>query len=161
MRPLYGALDKRVVGTRRGFDVNVRDQIESVLATGLGEDDTVSFYLILIKGVAMYHEGEEIREIIKIKEDLNDSEKASFDALYTIQRRDPDTALSLSIFGGIFAMDRFYINSSRTAAVLKLLTCGGILVWVIIDYFLIRGAARRQNRKIMRQIHDLLVIART
>ena len=108
----------------------------------------------------MYHEGEEIREIFEVRGDLTDLEKAQFDALYAIQRRDPNAALALSVFGGVFAMDRFYVNSSRTAAVLKLLTLGGILVWVIIDLFLIRGAARRQNRKLMRQIHDLIVVAR-
>lgn len=40
---LYGRLHKPVVGHRRGFDYNVRDQVEAFVVTSLGEVYTVSF----------------------------------------------------------------------------------------------------------------------
>ena len=44
---LNGRLHKPVVGRRRGFDVNIGDQIEAILTTGLGEVDAIPFHLIL------------------------------------------------------------------------------------------------------------------
>jgi TM2 domain-containing membrane protein YozV len=46
------------------------------------------------------------------------------------------TALLLSIFLGGLGVDRFYLGYSKLG-VLKLITCGGVGVWSIIDIIMI------------------------
>jgi TM2 domain-containing membrane protein YozV len=45
-------------------------------------------------------------------------------------------ALLLSIFVGVFGIDRFYLGKVGTG-ILKLLTFGGFTIWAIIDIILI------------------------
>jgi len=71
-----------------------------------------------------------------------DEDKASM--LHAIQYKDPTIALILSIFIGNLGIDRFYIGDTGLG-IGKLLTCGGIGIWTIIDWFLIMGATREKN----------------
>lgn len=61
-----------------------------------------------------------------------------------IQYKDPNTALLLSIFMGTLGIDRFYIGDTGMG-VGKLLTCGGLGIWKIVDWFLIQGATKQKN----------------
>lgn len=60
------------------------------------------------------------------------------------QLKDPTIALILSIILGPYGIDRFYIGDIGLG-MLKLITCGGALVWFIIDIFLIMDTTRRKN----------------
>ena len=64
----------------------------------------------------------------------------------SLQFKSPTVALVLSIFLGNYGIDRFYIGHIGLG-VGKLLTCGGIGIWAIIDWFLILGATRNENLK--------------
>lgn len=64
----------------------------------------------------------------------------------SLQFKSPTVALILSIFLGGYGIDRFYIGHIGLG-VAKLLTCGGICIWAIIDWFLILGATRNENLK--------------
>lgn len=64
----------------------------------------------------------------------------------SLQFKSPTVALVLSIFLGCYGIDRFYIGHIGLG-VAKLLTCGGIGIWAIIDWFLILGATRNENLK--------------
>lgn len=61
-----------------------------------------------------------------------------------MQLKDPTIALILSILLGYVGVDRFYIGDVGMG-VGKLLTCGGLYVWYIVDMFLIMDATRRKN----------------
>lgn len=61
-----------------------------------------------------------------------------------LQFKDPTTALLISIFAGAYGIDRFYIGDTGMG-VGKLLTCGGLGVWAIVDWFLIQDATKEKN----------------
>ena len=71
--------------------------------------------------------------------------------LSTIQLKDPQVALMLSIFGCPIGFDRFYIGDI-VLGVLKTITCGGLLIWAIIDLFLIRTSTHNYNMRQLMQI---------
>jgi len=60
------------------------------------------------------------------------------------QLKDPTISLILSICLGGFGVDRFYIGDIGLG-VGKLITCGGLYIWWLIDIFLIMDATRQKN----------------
>lgn len=58
------------------------------------------------------------------------------------------TVLLLSIFIGYFGIDRIYVGDVGLG-VLKMLTCGGIGIWWLIDLFLITDVAKRKNLEML------------
>jgi len=64
--------------------------------------------------------------------------------IQSLQFKDPIIALILSIFIGELGIDRFYVGDTGLG-IGKLLTCGGLGLWSIIDWFLIMGTTREKN----------------
>jgi hypothetical protein len=90
---------------------------------------------------AKYFEG---YQLSAIRDRLLQLDDDKWPSLQFLQFKEPTTALLLSIFLGEFGIDRFYIGDTGMG-VGKLLTCGGLLVWKIVDWFLIMGATREKN----------------
>lgn len=67
------------------------------------------------------------------------------------QMKDPTISLILSILLGGWGIDRFYVGNIMLG-VLKLITCGGLGIWTIIDWFLIMGATKDKNLEMMTQL---------
>lgn len=61
-----------------------------------------------------------------------------------LQFNDPTTSLIVSILGGQLGIDRFMIGDVGLG-IAKLLTCGGLGIWAIVDWFMIMGATREKN----------------
>jgi TM2 domain-containing membrane protein YozV len=72
--------------------------------------------------------------------------------LTTAQFKDPTTMLIISILAGSLGIDRFMIGDTGLG-IGKLLTCGGLGIWALVDWFLIQGAAREKN---MEQLQKFL-----
>jgi TM2 domain-containing membrane protein YozV len=64
--------------------------------------------------------------------------------LQTLQFKNPDTFIIVSLMGGQLGIDRFLLGDTGMG-VGKLLTCGGLGIWTIIDWFTIMSAAREKN----------------
>ena len=79
-----------------------------------------------------------------IRERLLSLDDSKWGVLQMTQYKDPTTALILSIVVGAYGVDRFYIGDTGLG-IAKLLTCGGIGVWAIVDWFMIMGATREKN----------------
>lgn len=58
--------------------------------------------------------------------------------------QDPSTIIMISVFAGKFGADRFMLGQTGLG-VAKLLTCGGIGIWWVIDLFLIQNETRKTN----------------
>jgi len=79
-----------------------------------------------------------------IRERLLALDDEKWPMIQMVQFKDPTTALLISIFGGTYGIDRFYIGDTGMG-VGKLLTCGGVGIWAIVDWFLIQGATKQKN----------------
>jgi TM2 domain-containing membrane protein YozV len=52
--------------------------------------------------------------------------------------------LIISLLGGQLGIDRFVLGETGLGLA-KLLTCGGLGIWAIVDWFLIMGRAKEIN----------------
>ena len=84
----------------------------------------------------------------QIREKLLSLDESKWVMLQTIQFKDPTTSLLISIFAGNLGIDRFYIGDVGMG-VGKLLTCGGLGIWTIVDWFLIMDATRDKNAELL------------
>ncbi|MFN8265219.1 MAG: TM2 domain-containing protein [Chitinophagaceae bacterium] len=86
----------------------------------------------------------ESHQIAVIREQLLAADDSKWVFLQGLPFKEPTTALIISLLGGGLGIDRFYIGDTGLG-VGKLLTCGGLGVWTIVDWFLIMGATREKN----------------
>lgn len=83
--------------------------------------------------------------VAAVRDRLMQLDDSKWGIVQTLQFKDPTTALIISLVGGgQLGIDRFYIGDTGLG-IAKLLTCGGIGIWTIIDWFLIMGATREKN----------------
>lgn len=94
-----------------------------------------------------YFEGHHIAQIRDRLINLDDSKWV---LIQSIQLKDPQTSLLVSIFVGYLGIDRFIIGDTGLG-VGKLLTCGGFYVWWIVDIFMIQAATREKNFQKLQQ----------
>jgi TM2 domain-containing membrane protein YozV len=86
----------------------------------------------------------EPHHVPQIRDRLLQLDESKWVMIQTIQFKDPTTSLIVSLLGGGLGIDRFMIGDSGLG-VGKLLTCGGLGIWTIIDWFMIQGATREKN----------------
>jgi len=86
--------------------------------------------------------------VLQYMNNLPDNRRAEFQMSYQSQKKDRTVALVLSLFLGTFGIDRFYLGQTGLG-VAKLLTCGGVGFWSIIDWFMIMGATDRKNIEVL------------
>ncbi len=90
---------------------------------------------------AKFFEG---HQIPMIRESLLKLDDSKFILLQTLNLKDPTTILIVSILAGVLGIDRFMLGDTGLG-VAKLLTCGGLYVWAIVDLFMVMGRAREVN----------------
>ena len=86
----------------------------------------------------------ESHHVMQIRDRLLQIDDSKWSMIQTIQFKDPTTSLIVSLLGGSLGIDRFLIGDTGLG-VGKLLTCGGLGIWAIIDWFMIMGATREKN----------------
>jgi TM2 domain-containing membrane protein YozV len=79
-----------------------------------------------------------------INEMLMKADDSKFIYLQSLGLKDPTTILIVSILGGQLGIDRFMVGDTGLG-IAKLLTCGGVGIWAIVDWFLIQGRTRELN----------------
>lgn len=83
-------------------------------------------------------------QILFIRERLLAADDSKEGLLHAVQFKDPTIALILSLLTGNLGIDRFYIGDTGLG-IGKLITCGGLGIWTIIDWFMIMGTTREKN----------------
>jgi len=91
-------------------------------------------------------------QINGIRERLIALDDSKWAMISSVQLKDPTVSLIVSILAGSLGIDRFLIGDIGMG-IGKLITCGGLGIWAIIDWFLIMGATREKN---MQKIQQLL-----
>ncbi len=85
-----------------------------------------------------------------IKDALSKLDENKFIYVQTTQFKDPSTILILSILVGSLGVDRFMLGDTGMG-VLKLLTCGGVYIWWIVDMISAQDRAKEYNYKLLMQ----------
>jgi len=93
----------------------------------------------------------ESHQVPLIRDRLLQMDETKWMTVQTMQFKDPTTSLIISIVGGTLGIDRFFIGDVGLG-IGKLLTCGGLGIWAIIDWFLIMGATREKNMAKIQQV---------
>ena len=83
-------------------------------------------------------------QIMFVRERLLAADDSKQGLLHAVQFKDPTIALILSLLTGNLGIDRFYIGDTGLG-IGKLITCGGLGIWTIIDWFMIMGTTREKN----------------
>jgi TM2 domain-containing membrane protein YozV len=86
----------------------------------------------------------EAYQLGQIREKLINLPEEKWSILQILQFKDPTLMLIVSIFAGQIGIDRFLIGDTGLG-IIKLITCGGLGIWTIVDWFLIMGAAKEKN----------------
>jgi TM2 domain-containing membrane protein YozV len=105
---------------------------------------------MFIMANSKYFEGQHLATLRDRLLALDDSRWGMIQAC---QLKDPTVSLIVSLLAGALGIDRFIIGDVGLG-IGKLLTCGGVGIWTIVDWFLIMGATREKN---MNKITQLLV----
>ena len=75
---------------------------------------------------------------------LENMDEKKFFMVQTQQYKDPTLMLVISILVGHFGVDRILLGQVGLG-VAKLLTCGGLGVWTLVDWFLIMNETKEVN----------------
>lgn len=90
-------------------------------------------------------------QVAQIREKLLNLDDSKWMLVQTQNFKDPTTSLIISLLGGGLGIDRFFIGDTGLG-VGKLLTCGGLGIWSIVDWFLIMDATREKNIEKLQQV---------
>ena len=95
----------------------------------------------------------EDHQMYYIRERLLEMDESKWRMLQFMQFNDPVIILIVSLVTGPLAVDRFMIGDTGLG-IAKLLTCGGLGIWMLIDWVIIMGVTRQKNtEKLMRAIY--------
>ncbi len=86
----------------------------------------------------------ESHQLHMIRERLLALDDSKWAVIQTLQFKDPTTSIIVSILAGSLGIDRFMIGDTGLG-IGKLLTCGGLGIWALVDWFLIMDATREKN----------------
>lgn len=81
---------------------------------------------------------------VYLKDKLRTMDDEKFSLLSTVELKDPTTLLLVSIFLGVFGIDRFMIGDTGIG-ILKLLTFGCCGILTVVDWFTIQNKTKEVN----------------
>jgi TM2 domain-containing membrane protein YozV len=91
-----------------------------------------------------HHKYFESRNIAFIRDTMIGAPEERWLHVQTIDLKEPTMLLIISILVGHFGVDRFLLGETGLG-IAKLLTCGGLGIWTVVDWFLIMQRTREMN----------------
>lgn len=85
-----------------------------------------------------------------IREQLSMTDESKWSMIHSVELKDPTMILVVSILAGSLGIDRFLIGDTGLG-VGKLVTCGGLGIWWLVDLFLIMDATKQKNMEKLQQ----------
>ena len=95
------------------------------------------------------------RELIEMAASLSEADRFKFMDIVQNETLNPVVMFGWNMWLGFLGIDRFLVGDIL-AGILKLLTMGGLGLWVIIDCFLIGNRTREVNMNKIRDIYDFV-----
>jgi TM2 domain-containing membrane protein YozV len=90
-------------------------------------------------------------KLMLMRNQLEKVEDQKLMVIQSIDYKNTTTLLIVSLFLGSFGVDRFMLGETGLG-VAKLLTCGGMGIWTIIDWFTVMGRTREINYQKFTQV---------
>ncbi len=103
---------------------------------------------MFIMSNSKYFEG---HQLAHIRERMLSMDDSKWPLVQTVQFKDPTTSLIVSLIAGSLGIDRFLIGDTGLG-IGKLLTCGGLGIWAVVDWFMIMGSTREKNMTKLQQM---------
>lgn len=95
-------------------------------------------------------------ELVSIVSNLPEEKRIEFVSKYNNRAHNPLVLFGINVFYlGMLGVDRFVLGQTLLG-ILKLITLGGLGIWILIDCFLIGSATRRKNIEIATAVADSL-----
>ena len=94
-------------------------------------------------------------ELMEMAASLDDAERDRFIGLVQAETQNPVVLYGWNVWLGFLGIDRFLVGDVL-AGFLKLITFGGLGIWVIIDCFLIGNRTREKNYEKVTYIYDAI-----
>lgn len=85
-----------------------------------------------------------MRELFSIYDSIPIDRRESFISTYLENEKNPVLAYGWNMWLGNFGADKFYLGDFLLGF-LKLITFGGMGIWVMIDWFVAAGTARQKS----------------
>lgn len=85
-----------------------------------------------------------------IRDRLMALDDSKWTVIQMLQFKDPNTSIIVSVLAGSLGIDRFLIGDTGLG-IAKLLTCGGLGIWYIVDIFLIMDATKAKNIEMLQR----------
>lgn len=92
-----------------------------------------------------------LSELMSIIGSISLERRQEFMQSFLERQKNPVAAFGWNAFLGYLGADRFYLGQ-MLFGFLKLITAGGLGIWVIVDYFQVAGITRTKNIEAARQI---------
>ncbi|MFZ4474035.1 MAG: TM2 domain-containing protein [Saprospiraceae bacterium] len=90
-------------------------------------------------------------KLMLVRDQLSRLDDNKLPIIQSIQYKDPTTLLIISLFVGGLGIDRFMLGETGLG-VAKLLTCGGVGIWTIVDWFTVMGRTKELNYQKFAQV---------
>lgn len=84
---------------------------------------------------------------------LLEMDEDNFHVIQVLPYKNPILMLIISLFIGYLGVDRIILGDVGLG-ILKLITCGGLGIWAIVDWFLIMNVTKQKNFELfMKNVH--------
>lgn len=90
------------------------------------------------------------QHLMAMRTQLQNVSDDRFQLLQVLPYKNPIVLLVISIFVGSLGIDRMILGDVGLG-ILKLITCGGLGIWTIVDWFLIMDKAKELNYQLFLQ----------